>query len=78
MGSNTLRKRCPRCKRLRKWTVPPDHRAPEGFFWVWRDGQWVCCWCVARETPDGEAKLRMLHRELRQIRKEQRKERQNR
>jgi len=49
-GSHGLRRRCPCCKKLRKFREPPgdqggeDHpRRP-----AWHkdiDGQWVCGWC---------------------------------
>lgn len=58
MGSNTWHKRCPRCKRKRKYTVPPNHNSPGVKVWEKRDNQWICPWCIARETPDGEAELR--------------------
>jgi len=51
MGSSKrgLRKRCPRCKKLRGFREPADsaggadhpHRKP----WLKIDGRWVCGWC---------------------------------
>lgn len=51
MSSNTLKKRCPKCKRKRKFTAPPEHILVGN--WQKRDGVWVCPWCIARETPSG-------------------------
>lgn len=62
---NTLRRKCPRCHRLRKFRVPPDHRYPQGLAWQIRDDRLVCGWCVARETPDGERALRLWLKALR-------------
>lgn len=51
-GNSALRKRCPRCKILRKFCEPPgdqggeDHpRRPK---WQWLPEGWVCGWCVIR------------------------------
>lgn len=70
---NTLHKKCPQCKRNRTFKVPPDHQFAAGHEWQKRDGQWVCCWCVARETPEGEAILRQELKELRADRKERKR-----
>jgi hypothetical protein len=40
-----------------------------GHEWDIRDGVYVCYWCIARETPDGEAKLRAEQKDLREHRK---------
>ncbi len=74
MSKNTLHKKCPKCKRKRTFTVPPDHQFSCGRVWEKRDGSWVCYWCIARETPDGEAKLRLYQKESREIRKRLNKE----
>lgn len=55
MSTNTLRKKCPGCKRLRKFTCP-EHKLIGN--WQKRNNRWTCPWCIARETPDGEQRYR--------------------
>ena len=70
---NQLNKKCPKCKRIRKFIVPPDHLFSDGREWGKINDQWVCHWCIARETPDGEDTLRARHAEIRKIKKSKRK-----
>ena len=51
MGSNTLRKRCPICKRVRKFREPPGDQGGEYHlrrpdWWKIPGGYLVCGWCV--------------------------------
>lgn len=54
-NNHALRKRCPRCKKVRKFREPDGnhggefhpHRRP----WVKADGVWICGWCAG--TPIG-------------------------
>lgn len=73
MPSNTLHRKCPRCGRKRTFTVPPNHQFPDGLHWEIREGVWVCAWCIAREIPDGEDKLRQELSYLRECRKKRKK-----
>src|ERR1700733_8962533 len=71
MSTHTLKKKCPRCKRWRKFTVPSDHYF--GAYHEWgkdEAGRWICYWCIARETPNGEAKLIEDRRKYYAFRKE--------
>lgn len=72
MGSNTLNKKCPICKRIRKYTVP-EHQFPTTKEWHKVDGRWICCWCFARTIPNGEAELRKEQAEYRQEKKDYKK-----
>lgn len=45
-GTHGLRKRCPLCKKLRKFSAP-EHRAAY-FGWTKERGCWVCPRCSAR------------------------------
>jgi hypothetical protein len=51
MGSRTLRKRCPICKRVRKFAEPPGDQGGEPHprrpnWWKVPGGYLVCGWCV--------------------------------
>lgn len=55
-GSSALRKRCPKCKKLRKLCEPPGDvggelhpRRPD---WEKIDGVWTCGWCVKGASKD--------------------------
>ena len=56
MATHSLRKKCPKCRKVRKFTVPFDHMIIKG--WTKRDNRWICRWCIARETLDGEEIMR--------------------
>ena len=63
-ASNTTKRRCPCCGRMRKF-VPSEHGFAEGREWGFlADGRRACYWCVARETPGGEAALRERQADL--------------
>lgn len=51
-GKNALRRRCPRCKKLRKFCEPPGDVGgelhPRRPRWKTVDNVWVCGWCVDR------------------------------
>lgn len=42
-GTHGLRKRCPKCKKLRKFCVPPDHVR---LGWTKFFGRWICASCT--------------------------------
>ena len=62
--NNRLHRKCPLCKRWRKWTVPPNHIFATGYHWEKINNQWICYWCYARSL-NKENELRKLHKELR-------------
>ena len=68
MGTNTLNRKCPKCKRKRTYR-PANHYFSSGLIWEKRNNVWICPWCIARESIDGENKLRAELKKLRENRR---------
>lgn len=73
MAQHTINKKCPKCKRNRKYYPHQDSRASIG--WKLRDGVKICPWCIAREAPGGEAILRKANQNRLKAKKSKRKDR---